>query len=270
MRVIRPQVIIEDDLEMEMPNGLSLAEHMAKKIEGFARKCYKSEGKMTKDSHKEFLSRLFTRNQHTGIAEHRLISVTFITDRGVSHEGVRHRMAAYLQESTRYCDYAKEGEKNNGVTYILPPWVTPQKNRGIVEGSLDENLEWCDFLDDLHADDERYARYRNKPVRSWTPEKARYWLPQGVKTEYAASLNLGSWHNFLTKRTAPAAHPQIRQLAIPLLRYFQEHLPQFYSNIKMPEGANGMFLHKSDLYPEAKLIVNPYYEPIDFDVVYSD
>jgi len=160
-------------------------------------------------------------------------------------------MAAYLQESTRYCDYS-----GKGVAYILPPWMS-------VGGEY-----WDEFLSDLHEDDERYARWRN---RSWTPEKTRYFLPTGVKTEYAATLNLGSWNNFLSKRTPVAAHPQMRQIAIPLLRYFRTYLPQFFNAIPLPEQVKPhKFLHKGSIYEEAELIVNPYYDQVLFPEVYSD
>ena len=277
MRLIKPLVIVEDDLGMKMPNGYTLAQHMAKKIEVFARKCYKSEGKMTEDSHEKFLPAVFSTRRHTGLAEHRMISVTFITDRGVSHEGVRHRMAAYLQESTRYCDYADEGKASNGVTYILPPWVKTWPSGAcltcVPSKDVDESM---DFLADLMEDDARYARYRAK---GWRPEMARYWLPQGVKTEYAASLNLGSWHNFLTKRTAKDAHPQMRQLALPLLRYFRQHLPQFFASVPYVDepifdpytdaAKPTMFLHKDTQYEEAKLVVNPFYDQVPFEEVFS-
>jgi thymidylate synthase (FAD) len=273
MRIIRPMVIVEDDLGMLMPNGLTLAEHMMKKIELFTRKCYKSEGKIGPETYRKFIPAVFGTRRHTGIAEHRMISVTFISDRGISHESVRHRMAAYLQESTRYCDYSEE-KTSHGVTYILPPWIKMWPSGACLTCTPTEEVEEStDFLADLMEDDARYARYRAK---GWTPEKARYWLPQGVKTEYAASLNLGSWHNFLTKRTAPDAHPQMRQLAIPLLRYFQQHLGEFFDSITLPAsetipGFEGRrFQHKDAQYEEAKLIVNPFYDQVPFEVVHLD
>lgn len=263
-------VIVEDDLGMLMPNGLTLAAHMMKKVELFTRKCYKSEGKMGPETYKKFIPAVFGTRRHTGIAEHRFISVTFISDRGVSHESVRHRMAAYLQESTRYCDYSEE-KVSHGVTYILPPWVNPDSRE-----HADVGL-WNTFYNDLIYDDERYARYRSA---GWTPEKARYWLPQGVKTEYACSLNFGSWHNFLTKRTAPDAHPQMRQIAIPLLRYFRQHLPEFFAGVPYvdepiydpytDENKPTFFKHKDTQYEEATLIVNPFYDQVPFEVVHSD
>ena len=252
MRLIKPLVVVEEDLDMLMPNGETKATHMLKKIEAFTRKCYKSEGKATGDSYKTFLKAISQTKRHTGILEHASVSVTFITDRGVSHESVRHRMASYLQESTRYCDYSADG-KHSGVTYILPPWVKPG------------GIGWDSFLYDLENDDKRYNRYRQL---GWPAEQARYWLPVGIKTEYACTMNLGGWWNFLNKRTAPEAHPQIRQLAIPLLRYFNRYFPEFFSNIAVKEApVPGMFDHKGNFYDEAKLVVNPYYDEVCPEVV---
>ena len=225
MRLIKPMVIVEDDLDMLMPNGVTLAQHMMKKIELFTRKCYKSEGRMGPDTYKKFIPAIFGTRGHKGMAEHRVISVTFISDRGIS--------------------------------------LTTVKDADLLVE------DWCGFLNDLAIDDMRYKSWRE---RGWTPEKARYWLPQGTKTEYAASLNLGSWYNFFVKRTAPDAHPQMRQLAIPLLRYFQQRLGEFFDSITLPAAVFDpyTFQHKDALYEEAKLVVNPFYDQVPFDVVYQD
>lgn len=306
MRVIKPMVIVEDDLGMLMPNGLTLAQHMAKKIEMATRQCYLSEGRMTETSYEKFLEGVFQGKHHTGIAEHRMISITFITDRGVSHEGVRHRMAAYLQESTRYCDYTSEERcpecfgkgrkeciselpegdslpctlcnergtipgKSKGMTFILPPWVQP---------SFDpEDLLFQEFIESLKVDEERYNWWRK---HGWKPEQVRGFLPHFVKTKYTASKNLGSWWNWCAKRAHETAHPQMRQLAIPVLRYFQRHLPMFFRSVPMPTGAwspdydpaeipeTPLFTHKGERYPEAKLVIRPFYDDVPLDEVYAD
>jgi thymidylate synthase (FAD) len=232
MRIIKPLVIIEDTIDEK---------HFMKKIEYFTRKCYKSEGKMTEDSWKTFPRDKFQNRNHTGIAEHRYLSVTFITDRGVSHEGVRHRMASYLQESTRYVDYSKRGH-----TFILPPWVEKDETG---------ESQWFTFKEGCEKSEETYNFWRK--CCGWDAQQARYWLPNGTKTEYVATLNLGSWHNFFKKRVAKAAHPQMRQVAIPLLRVFQKSLPQFFDNIEIPE-----FIGE-----EAKVVFNPYYDQIEFEEV---
>jgi thymidylate synthase (FAD) len=252
-------VIVEDDLDALMPNGVKLFEHMLRKTELFTRKCYKSEGKMTDTSHHTFLQAVAQTRRHVGIMEHRVVSVTFVTDRGISHEGVRHRMAAYLQESTRYCDFSdKPGAK--GICFILPPWMRQT------------SPQWSYYIDTLRAYAETYEKYRGL---GWPPEQSRYWLPQGVKTEYCATKNFGSWKNFLLKRTAPEAHPQIRQLAIPLLKYFADRIPEFFSDIPRHDidnfaGVRNVFKHKDQIYSQAKLVINPYYEQVEYDEVKID
>lgn len=289
MRIVKPLVIVEDDLEMTMPNGLTMAQHSMKKIEMFTRQCYKSEGKMTDTSYEKFLQGVFQTRRHTGISHHRVISVTFLTDRGVSHEGLRHVMAApylfeqgevetmmtpfetglpetWLQESTRYVDYV-EGGVNKGCTFIMPPWMQP------VYESVARRKEWWEFLNDLKVQDALYQKWRN---RGWQPEQARGWLPQFAKTQYTASMSLGSWWNFCFKRTPNEAHPQIRQLAIPLRRYLTQFLKPFFTNLpEMKECEEvGKFWHQHRgaepvLYEEAKLVVRPFYDDVQFEEVYS-
>jgi len=231
MRIIKPLVIVEDAID---------GKAMAQKIEYFTRKCYKSEGKMTPDSYDAFVRRVFRTMKHEGIIEHRWFSVTMITDRGVSHEHVRHRMASYLQESTRYCDYS-----GKGVTFILPPWITP------------EHPDYALFLNDCHLAERTYNWWRTQ--RDWTPQQARYYLPNGIKTEYACTMNLGSWYNFFRKRVASQAHPQMRQLAIPLLQYVQQRLPMIFDDIEIP-------FYDFEL---ARVVENFGVDPVDFEEVYS-
>ena len=237
MRIIKPLVIVETEI---------LTDEWGKKLEYMVRKCYKSEAKTTEDSYSNFIRKIFQTIKHEGIIEHFTVSATMITDRGVSHEHVRHRMATYLQESTRYVDYS-----GKGVTFILPPWVKPYDIACIDE--------WEEFISDCAGDEKKYNKWRTK--YGWKPQQARYWLPNGIKTEYVATHNLGSWYNFFRKRTAVQAHPQIRQLAIPLLRHFQEKLPMIFDGIELPVLD----------YPEAKLILHYGSEQIDsqFEEVYS-
>jgi thymidylate synthase (FAD) len=133
------------------------------------------------------------------------------------------------------------------VTFIQPPWVFPGHD------------DWEDFCETCSLMEQFYNAWRGK---EWKPQQARYFLPNGIKTEYVATHNLGSWFNFFKKRTSPAAHPQIRQLAVPLLRYFQEKLPFIYEGMELPELD----------YSEAKLIEHFGVEPLDniFQEVYTD
>lgn len=242
MRVIKPLVAVETPIDTET---------WGKKLEYYTRKCYKSEGKTGPDTYKDFIRRVFRTMKHEGIIEHFSVSVTMISDRGVSHEHVRHRMASYLQESTRYVNYSK-----NGVTFILPPWV--DLSIPFADNQM-KFLEANDFIEDCKSAERRYNRWLNE--YQWKPQQARYFLPNGIKTEYVATHNLGSWFNFFNKRTSPQAHPQIRQLAVPLLRYFQEKLPFIYDGMELPVLE----------YPEAPLIEHFGTDPLDdyFQEVFS-
>lgn len=240
MRIIKPLVVVETEIDpIAWP----------KKIEYYTRKCYKSEGKMGPDTYDQFVRRIFRTMKHEGIIEHFTVSVTMITDRGVSHEHVRHRMASYLQESTRYVDYS-----GKGVTFILPPWVSPfepANSEPPQDVMWNRALEWNDFVSDCISDEIRYNKWRN--TYKWKPQQARYFLPNGIKTEYVATKNLGSWYNFFRKRADVAAHPQIRQLAVPLLNYFKEKLPMIYDGFATPELD----------YEPARLIEHFGTEPLD-------
>lgn len=205
MNVIRPSYVIETPID---------GEQILRDIERYARTCYKSEGKIGDlQKTKEFVGRLLHTNKHEGIVDHHVITVRFICDRGVSHELVRHRIAAYLQESTRYCDYS-----GNGITFILPCWLKDDQNS-------EEYLMWCEMM---RTAEEHYVLLRRK---GWKPEQARGVLPHFVKTEVVATLNLRSWRNFFRLRTAPNAHPQMRELSIPLLSEMKQRLPVIFDDL---------------------------------------
>jgi thymidylate synthase (FAD) len=196
MQIIKPYHEILDGLD---------AEQIMKKIEVCGRVAYKSEDKITQGSAEKFVRNLVDRG-HESVIEHISISVKFVCDRGVTHELVRHRLASYTQESTRYCNYSKLG-----VTFIEPPWGLSEMDKLILSQM------------------EEY--YNTKIKLGQTPQQARYWLPNGLKTEIIATTNLREWRHILKLRTAPAAHPQMRELMLPLLAEFKEKLPAIFGDI---------------------------------------
>lgn len=202
MQIVKPHWIIEDEHEID-------GQKILKKIERFARTCYKSEGKITDTSAPEFVRKLFHTNKHQGIAEHYIVTVRFFCDRGVSHELVRHRIASYLQKSTRYCDEAK-GE----IAFVEPPGLNGYTKLMWVEAMT--YAEWV------------YKALRKRGVK---PEIARSVLPNALLTEVLMTANLRNWHHFFELRTAVNAHPQMRELTIPLLRRFQELIPVIFDDI---------------------------------------
>jgi thymidylate synthase (FAD) len=188
-----------------------------RQIEKYARNCYKSEGKTgDMEQTKAFVGRLLHTLKHEGIADHHIITVRIVCDRGVSHEIVRHRIAAYLQESTRYCDYAKAGDIE---VIAIGRHMTPAQ--------LDV---W------MYAMSEAEKAYNELRRLGARPEIARSVLPNSLKTEIIMSLDLTSWRNFFRKRACnPGAHPQMKEIAVPLLLEFKKTIPVIFDDLEPVE-----------------------------------
>jgi len=200
-----------------------------RRIEASGRTCYKSEERITSESAPKFVKMILDRG-HESVIEHETISVRFICDRGVSHELVRHRLAAFSQESTRYCNY------KGGVTFIIPPWVNMKP------GHYDEDdiqaagfsssrtaLQWAYLM--LRCEEE----YQDLLCLGWSPQQARSVLPNSLKTEIVMTANLREWRHVLRLRTSKAAHPQMRELMIPLLNELKAVLPVIFDDISSEE-----------------------------------
>ena len=209
MKVIKPSFEV---LTQISPFGIRELQH----IEKIGRVCYKSEDKITEDgeSAKKFVSMLIKRG-HEAMIEHGSISVKFICDRGVSHELVRHRIASFAQESTRYCNYSQD-KFGSELTFIKPCFWE--------EGS-DEYRDWEYSV----ATAERC--YMDLLGHGATPQEARSVLPNSLKTEITITANYREWRNIFKLRTAMAAHPQMREIMCPLLLYFQEHISVLFDDI---------------------------------------
>lgn len=202
MQIIKPSFKIEDKI-----NG----EEIIKKIELAARNCYKSEEHVGDlDRTKAFIAGII-KSGHESTIEHVSITVRVICDRGVSHEIVRHRIASYSQESTRYCNY---GSTKKGLTFIEPCFFN-RVQRESWEKAMKNAEDSYEHLIDLGA----------------RPEEARSILPNSLKTEIVMTMNLRSWRNFLKQRTTNHAHPQIREIARPLLDEFKKLIPVVFDDI---------------------------------------
>lgn len=173
------------------------------RLERAGRMSHKSEDKITKKSASEFILKLINMG-HESVLEHEVISVRIICDRGVSHEWVRHRIASYTQESTRYCDYSIK-KRNEGIHVIVP----------LTFGLETEKFQvWKEAM---LAADHAYHRLRGLGA---TPQMARSVLPNSLKTELICTMNIREWRHFFRQRAVPAAHPQMRALAWPILEAF--------------------------------------------------
>lgn len=205
MRLIKPSFVILTNLD----------EGILHRIAQAGRTCYKSTG--TEDKSASFCQRLI-KNGHESVLEHESISVRFVIDRGVSHELVRHRLCAFSQESTRYCNYS------GGVTFIIPPWVNIEPGEYTSE-TINSASVWMCLM--LAAE----ATYLDLLKAGWTPQQARSVLPNSLKTEIVCTANIREWRHILKLRTAPAAHPQMREVMLPLLQEFKSILPVLFDDI---------------------------------------
>lgn len=191
-------------------NGIYELQH----IEKIGRVCYKSEDKITEDgeSARKFVKMIIERG-HEAMIEHSSLSVKFIVDRGVSHELVRHRIASFAQESTRYCNYSKD-KFDNGVTFIKPFFF--------------DDTKYQRWLSAMESAESAYLDLLNGGA---TPQEARSVLPNSTKTEITITANYREWRNFFKLRTAKAAHPQMLEITIPLLAELKRKLPIIFDDI---------------------------------------
>ena len=200
-----------------------------KHIEKIGRVCYKSEGKITKDgeSAKKFVKMLIDRG-HEAMIEHSSLSVKFTVDRGVSHELVRHRIASFAQESTRYVNYSldKFGNEIN-VINIRDGIDLDNKMKNMDSSIIDAILrEWFSAMKDAEK------HYMKMIELGATPQIARSVLPNSTKTEITITTNYREWRNFFKLRVPATAHPQMREVTIPLLKELKNRLPIIFDDIK--------------------------------------
>ena len=209
MTIVKPSHTIE-----HLPS-----EENIRLIEKIGRVCYKSEEKITENSWEKFLKMVIDRG-HESVLEHSQITIRFICDRGVSHELVRHRLASFSQESTRYVNYG-----NKDIEFIMPPVQFDDTLHGLV--SKDGIV--TDFVSTYSVCEEAYKRLLKRGV---SPQIARSVLPNALKTEIVMTANIREWRHILKLRTSKASHPQMRELMIPLLEELQKQIPIIFDDIK--------------------------------------
>ena len=200
-----------------------------KHIEKIGRVCYKSEGNITEDgeSAKKFVKMLINRG-HEAMIEHSSLSVKFVVDRGISHELVRHRIASFAQESTRYVNYSldKFGNEIN-VIDIRNGIILDNKMKNMDARTIELIInEWLLAMEDAEK------HYMKMIELGATPQIARSVLPNSTKTEITITANYREWRNFFKLRVPNTAHPQMREVTIPLLRELKNRLPIIFDDIK--------------------------------------
>ena len=234
MRIIKPY------FEIETPIDGAHATAILKHLEKCARTCYKSEHKITEDSAADFVRKMVRVKKHESTIEHSSATVRFICDRGVSHELVRHRLAAFSQESTRYCNYCKE-QFGTDLTFILPLWYDDMfyayedrwlpLGNGMGSAPFDAKLlarrnAW------MRGCDATEREYKIMIENGAAPQEARDVLPNSLKTEVVMTCNMREWRHVFSMRTPPNVHPQMGQLMRPVLAEFKKHLEPLFGDIE--------------------------------------
>jgi len=205
-------------------NWDNLNERVARKLTMIGRTAYKSEKETpTFADDAKFVQHLVWAKHHLSVIEHVHISVKIICDRGVSHELVRHRIAAYTQESTRYCNYAQDKFAGQ-VVFIAADTLEDQKHWP--EGSMAQYIR----NSVANYTERAYLDLINLGV---PPQLSRDVLPNMLKTEVWATYNLHEWMHVFEVRCAEAAHPRIRAIMSSLLEWFQETLPVVFVDVRL-------------------------------------
>jgi thymidylate synthase (FAD) len=234
MKIVRPYAKIL--YSAELPYALS-------QIEYAARISHRSEDDMKEGSSERFLRAVVLNHGDWSVVEHVSVSVEMLVDRGITHEIVRHRIASYTQESTRFVNYVKK----------MPPSFIYPKPGLECHMCLNTEYEAIKFQDGwfhntpsgqvkclhervwMNAIYNAEDSYKEMILCNWRPQEARSIFPNALASKILVTMNLRSWRQFLLMRTTKEAHPQMRQVTIPLLAEFQKLIPVLFEDI-IPES----------------------------------
>lgn len=208
MQAIKPYTQIYKDFD---------GQKVLQKIEAAARTCYKSEGKIQEGSAAKLVAGLI-KSGHEAMLEHASVTVKFVVDRGISHELVRHRLASFAQESTRYCNYSKD-DFGSEITFIIPDYLE-YKSEG-----------WNIWKESMKQAEDAYFKMLDFGL---SPQQARAVLPNSLKTEVVMTANLREWRHFFKLRalgTTGKPHPQMLEVALPLLEDMKNLIPVVFDDL---------------------------------------
>lgn len=208
MNIVEPYAKMVDVATREV--GIRLLQ----KIEWCGRISHRSEDAQTEESWEKFIRGVVLSHGDWSIVEHASVTVDAVVDRGISHEWVRHRIGAYTQESTRFVNY----EKKMPASFVEPPGLSPCQSQ-----------LWFDAISSSEH------HYQSLIHAGCAPQIARSAFPNALASRIIITYNLRNWRHFLLLRTTREAHPQMRQVTIPLLREFQEKIPVLFEDIE-PEA----------------------------------
>jgi thymidylate synthase (FAD) len=205
-------------------DGMTPYEATLRFLERLARNCYRSEHKISDDVEdaEKFLAKQIMghgsatpRKQHLGVLEHILVTARITTNRGISHELVRHRISSILQSSTRYIDVSKDGD----MEFVLS---------GDIDPSSEEFNDWkeaCEVTEKI---------YRRMRARGCKPQIARDITVHALRTDIYMTANLREWRHVMDLRLDKAAHPDMRRLMAMLAAEMIQYYPLFFRDVVMP------------------------------------
>ena len=208
--------LVEPWIKVEPFDGTKIM----KRIERACRTCYRSEGNITEDSYKKLLKNCLTRG-HESVLEHEKITVRIYNDIGSYKDLTRHRFASFSVESTRYCSYDKD-KYGNQISVINPVYI---EDKEIYE-------TWKKTIEDMEKG------YMKMKELGATTDMCRNLLPHSTAAEYTMTANIREWKHILTLRANNHVHPAIRQVTIPLLKYFKEQMPDIFDDVEYDEEFN--------------------------------
>ena len=203
-----------------------------KRIERACRTCYRSEGKITDDSYKNLINNCITRG-HESVLEHEKVTVRIYSDIGSYKDLTRHRFASFSVESTRYCSYDKD-KYGNEIAFINPVYIEDKEMYKVWEKTMQEI-------------EKNYIKMKKLGA---TTDMCRELLPHSTAGEYTMTANIREWKHILSLRTTKYVHPSIRQVLIPLLKYFKEEMPEIFGNIEYDEEFNPEYYAKLSIEEE--------------------
>lgn len=220
--------IVEPWIKVEKIDGKKIM----KRIERACRTCYRSEGKITEDSYKNLINNCITRG-HESVLEHEKVTVRIYNDIGSYKDLTRHRFASFSVELTRYCSYDKD-KYGNEIAFINPVYI--------------ENKEMYEIW--KKAMQEIENSYIEMKKLGATTDMCREILPHSTAAEYTMTANIREWKHILSLRTTKHVHPSIRQVLIPLLKYFKEEMPEIFGDVEYDEDFNPEYYAKLSIEEE--------------------
>ena len=214
--------IVEPWIKVEKIDGTKIM----KRIERACRTCYRSEGRITEDSYKNLIKNCITRG-HESVLEHEKVTVRIYSDIGSYKDLTRHRFASFSVESTRYCSYDKD-KYGNEISFMNPSYIEDKETYEIWKKTMQEIEKGYIEMKKLGA----------------TTDMCREVLPHSTAGEYTMTANIREWKHILELRTTKHVHPAIRQVLIPLLKYFKEEMPEIFGDIEYDEDFNPKYYAK--------------------------